>query len=192
MHFLLHFLEIWTGGWVEDWRHTPQVQPIRCSPFPLGVPHEPNRKLISSPRHFKPIVPISSNGLTCSLPVKGYVTAPQVTNVTKNRHYPGCDFIARSGKKRIKIEVKGCGRPWGIPDLYFTEVTQKSKSLVADYLYVVYFIDRKSPRLCKIPRRAIKSKFFVLKRSYCISGRFKNERMLGRFMEKPRKSKKKK
>jgi hypothetical protein len=26
-------------GWVEDWRHTPQVQPIRCSPFPLGVPH---------------------------------------------------------------------------------------------------------------------------------------------------------
>ena len=62
------------GGWVEDWRHTPQVQPIRCSPFPLGVPHEPNRKLVSSPRHFKPIVPISSNGLTCSLPIKGYVT----------------------------------------------------------------------------------------------------------------------
>jgi hypothetical protein len=52
------------AGWVEDWRHTPQVQPIRCSPFPLGVPHLPNRKLGSSPRHFKPIVPISSNGLT--------------------------------------------------------------------------------------------------------------------------------
>jgi hypothetical protein len=62
------------GGWVEDWRHTPQVRPIRCSPFPLGVPHEPNRKLVSSPRHFKPIVPISSNGLTCSLLIKGYVT----------------------------------------------------------------------------------------------------------------------
>jgi len=27
-------------GWVEDWRHTPQVQPIRCSPFPLGVPRQ--------------------------------------------------------------------------------------------------------------------------------------------------------
>jgi hypothetical protein len=40
-------------GWVEDWRHTPQVQPIRCSPFPMGVPHEPNRKLVSSPRHFQ-------------------------------------------------------------------------------------------------------------------------------------------
>ena len=64
-----------SSGCVEDWRHTPQVQPIRCSPFPLGVPHEPNRQLVSSPpRHFKPIVPISSNGLTSSLPIKGYVT----------------------------------------------------------------------------------------------------------------------
>ena len=27
------------ASWVEDWRDTPKVQPIRCSPFPLGVPH---------------------------------------------------------------------------------------------------------------------------------------------------------
>jgi hypothetical protein len=46
------------------------LQPCR----PLRVPHEPNRKLVSSPRHFKPIVPISSNGLTCSLLIKGYGT----------------------------------------------------------------------------------------------------------------------
>src|ERR1700680_3786296 len=26
-------------SWVEDWRDTPKVQPISCSPFPLGVPH---------------------------------------------------------------------------------------------------------------------------------------------------------
>ena len=26
-------------SWVEDWRETPKVQPIRGSPFPLGVPH---------------------------------------------------------------------------------------------------------------------------------------------------------
>ncbi len=26
-------------SWVEDWRDTPKVQPIRCSRFPLGVPH---------------------------------------------------------------------------------------------------------------------------------------------------------
>ena len=30
----------------------------------------------SSPRLIKPIVPISGNGLTCSLRVKGYETAP--------------------------------------------------------------------------------------------------------------------
>jgi hypothetical protein len=27
------------ASWVEDWRDTPKVQPISCSPFPLGVPH---------------------------------------------------------------------------------------------------------------------------------------------------------
>ena len=27
------------AGRVEDWRGVPKVQPSRCSPFPLGVPH---------------------------------------------------------------------------------------------------------------------------------------------------------
>ncbi|SRR5712691_12543323 len=107
----------------------------------------------------------------------------QVENVSNNPHHPGYDFIARNGKKRLKIEVKGCRRRWGIPDLYFTEVAKSPKRLVADYLYVVYFIGRKSPRLCKIPREAIKSEFFIPKRAYRISGRFKNERMLGHLME---------
>jgi len=107
----------------------------------------------------------------------------QVENVANNRHHLGYDFIARNGKKRFKIEVKGCGRPWGIPDLYFTEVAKSPRRLVADYLYVVYFIGRKSPRLCKIPREAIRPEFFIPKRSYRISGRFKNERMLGHLME---------
>jgi hypothetical protein len=53
-------------GRVEVKRHTPEVQPIGCSPFPLGVSQEPNRKLGSSPGHFKPTVPISSNGLAQS------------------------------------------------------------------------------------------------------------------------------
>lgn len=39
-----------------------------------GKPYFHPRPFRSSPRHFKPIVPISSNGLTCSLPIKGYVT----------------------------------------------------------------------------------------------------------------------
>jgi len=107
----------------------------------------------------------------------------QVENVSKNPDDRGYDFTARNGKKRLKIEVKGCSHPWGIPDLYFTEVAKSPKRLVADYLYVVYFIGRKSPQICKIPRKAIKSEFFSLKRSYRISGRFKNKRMLGPFME---------
>ena len=38
----------------------------------------PNRScgLVSSPRLIKPIVPISSNGLTCGLRSKGYETDP--------------------------------------------------------------------------------------------------------------------
>jgi hypothetical protein len=36
-----------------------------CSPFPLGVPHYPNREPVSSARGLKPIVPISGNALTC-------------------------------------------------------------------------------------------------------------------------------
>ena len=117
--------------------------------------------------------------------VQGYLEKKyrQVKNVSKNPDHRGYDFTARNGKKTIMIEVKGCSTLWGIPDLYFTEVASPRKRLVADYLYVVYFIGRKSPQLCKIPRKAIKSEFFTLKRSYCISGRFKNERMLGHFME---------
>lgn len=26
------------ASWVEDWRDTPKVQPIGCSPFPLAAP----------------------------------------------------------------------------------------------------------------------------------------------------------
>jgi len=107
----------------------------------------------------------------------------QVKNVEKNRDHPGYDFIARKGKKRLRIEVKGCSHHWGIPDLYFTEVAKSPKRLVADFLYVVYFVGREPPRLCKIPRKAIKSEFFNLKKSYRISGEFKNERMLDPSME---------
>jgi Domain of unknown function (DUF3883) len=109
----------------------------------------------------------------------------KVMNVECNRQHPGYDFIAKKRKKRLRIEVKGCSRLWGIPDLYFNEVAKSTKRLVADYLCVVYFIGRKRPLLCMIPRKVIKSQFFFLKRSYCISGRFKNERMLGPFIEYP-------
>src|SRR5437016_3130681 len=41
------------------------LQPICCSPFPPGVPHEPNRTPVSSPRRIKPSVQISCTGLSC-------------------------------------------------------------------------------------------------------------------------------
>ena len=107
----------------------------------------------------------------------------QFKNVERNPDYPGCDFIAKKGNKWFKIEVKGCGHPWGIPDLYYAEVKKSPKRLVADFLYVVYFIDQERGKLCRIPRNKIKSEFFTLKRSYRISGKFKNERVLGPFME---------
>jgi hypothetical protein len=42
------------------------------SPFPLRVPQYPNRKLVSSPRHFERSVRISRTTLTCLLRVKVY------------------------------------------------------------------------------------------------------------------------
>ena len=43
-----------------------------CSPFPLGVPHEPNRKPVSSPRRVAPSVRISRTRRTCLLRAKSY------------------------------------------------------------------------------------------------------------------------
>src|SRR5215472_4085398 len=75
-----------TCGWssrVEDWRHTPQVQPSWVSPFPLRVPHYPNRKLVSSPRRIKPSVLLSSTGLSCLLRAKGYETYSAVRRAVR-------------------------------------------------------------------------------------------------------------
>ena len=56
---------------VEDWRHAPQVRPVRCSPFPLGVPHYPNRELVSNPRRIERSVRISRTPLSCCLHIEG-------------------------------------------------------------------------------------------------------------------------
>ena len=59
-------------GRVEDWRGAPQVQPICFSPFPLGVPHELNRKPVSSPRLIERSVRISRTALPHLLHPKAY------------------------------------------------------------------------------------------------------------------------
>jgi len=60
-------------GWLGRGQAAYSVGSYLLLPFPLEVPHSPNRNPGPSPRHLKPIVPIPSNGLTCSLPIKGYV-----------------------------------------------------------------------------------------------------------------------
>jgi hypothetical protein len=57
---------------VGSWRGAPQVKPIRCSPFPLGVPHELHRESVSSPRLVERSVQISCTPLSCPLRAKGY------------------------------------------------------------------------------------------------------------------------
>ncbi len=56
------------------------------------------------------------------------------------------------------------------------------RKLIADFLYVVYFIGRKKPAVCIIPRDAIKPEFVVPKQSYRVSARFKNESTLKPFL----------
>jgi hypothetical protein len=50
------------------------------SPFPLRVPQYPNRKLVSSPRHFERSVRISRTTLTCWLRVKFYTSSGEATS----------------------------------------------------------------------------------------------------------------
>src|SRR5215469_9714989 len=61
-------------GRVEDWAVAPQVRPIHCSPFPLGVPHYPDRELVSSPRHIARSERISRTTRPCTVHIKCYET----------------------------------------------------------------------------------------------------------------------
>lgn len=82
----------------------------------------------------------------------------------------------------MTIEVKGATREWGIPDPYWTEFDDQRR-LFADFLYVVYFLPtRTSPLLCAIPRNAIDSSYVSPRQGYRISGKFKNARMMQRFV----------
>ena len=47
---------------------------ICCSPFPLGVPHYPDRELVSSPRHIARSERISRTTRFCTVPIRGYET----------------------------------------------------------------------------------------------------------------------
>ena len=123
------------------------------------------------------------NIVTDYLKRQGYL----VENVSRGKRrdsiHRGYDLVAtRSGETPIKVEVKGCSRPWGIPDQYVTEFDD-DRRLIADYLYVVYFLDGEAPQLCIIPRNEIKAEYVVPKSGYRISSHFKNKRTLERFLK---------
>lgn len=84
--------------------------------------------------------------------------------------------------EQLKIEIKGCTVPWGIPDPYHTEFDDQ-KRLVADFLYVVYFLGEQPPQLCVIPRDAIDPSKVTRRQGYRISGSFKKESVMKKFMK---------
>ena len=100
-----------------------------------------------------------------------------VDDVSRKRGHNGYDLVVSRNGESSKIEVKGCTREWQIPDPYFTEFDEQ-RTLVADYLCVVYMIDGRDPFICIIPRDAIPPEQVTLKQAYRISGKFKKEAVL--------------
>jgi len=100
----------------------------------------------------------------------------EVKNVSRARgEHGGYDFLVTKGDEQLKVEVKGCSRPFGIPDPYHTEFHPESRLLIADVLCVAYFIPGKEAQLAIIPRAAILPEHISQKISYRISSRFKKE-----------------
>lgn len=65
----------------------------------------------------------------------------------------------------------------GIPDPYVTEF-DTNRRLIADFIYVVYFLKNASPQLCAVPREAFKPEDIRPRAGYRISSRFKNKKSL--------------
>jgi hypothetical protein len=112
---------------------------------------------------------------------QGYEVQDVSRGKQRDSEHRGYDLVARKvGEVPLKIEVKGCSRPWGIPDQYETEF-DASRRLIADFLYVVYFCEEQ-PQICVIPRDELKPEFVVPKAGYRISSRFKKKSVLERFL----------
>jgi hypothetical protein len=112
------------------------------------------------------------------LQAQGY----DVENVSRKRSHNGYDLLVRKAGNTLKIEVKGTTRRWGIPDPYVTEFDPQ-KQLIADFLFVVYLIEGEAPKICEIPRAALKPEYVVPKQGYRISSKFKKERVLRPFLK---------
>lgn len=110
-----------------------------------------------------------------------------VKNVSRvGGHHAGYDLFLEKDGENLMVEVKGCSRLFQIPDLYGSEIDAATKMLIADELCIVYFLPGEdAPQLARIPRSALDPQYIVPKLGYRVSGRFKNERMMKRFVIDP-------
>ena len=107
----------------------------------------------------------------------------EVMNVSRSRgEHSGYDLFLRKDSELLKVEVKGCTRLYQIPDLYHTEIDQKSGRLIADELCVVYYLPEMQRKLAIIRREDILPEHIVPKSGYRITGKFKNARTMNRFL----------
>lgn len=115
--------------------------------------------------------------VTQHLRLQGY----DVDDVSRNAAHKGYDLVARRSDELLRVEVKGCTVAWGIPDPYWTEFDEERR-LVADFLYVVYFVPDEDVQLCAIPRAALDPSMVAPRQGYRISGRFKKAAVMKRFL----------
>jgi len=103
-----------------------------------------------------------------------------VRNVSRARgEHGGYDLLVTKASEQLKVEVKGCTRPYGIPDPYHTEFDPHTRQLIADVLCIVYFLSNSQPpQLAIIPRAAILPEHVIPKFGYRISGKFKNAKTI--------------
>lgn len=106
----------------------------------------------------------------------------EVEDVSHNSAHRGCDLLITRGPDVLRVEVKGCTRPWQIPDPYVTEFDSEHL-LVADYLCVVYLMNPDAPDLCLIPRDAIPPEYVKPKSGYRISSKFKKRAVLEKYLQ---------
>lgn len=111
---------------------------------------------------------------------RGYETE----NVSRSREHKGCDLLVWRGRRRLKIEVKGCSRKWQVPDFHETEVV--GGRLAADVLFVVYLLKRRRAFACVVPRSEIPRGAFNPLGRFRLSSRFKSAEFLGPFLRPSR------
>jgi hypothetical protein len=106
----------------------------------------------------------------------------KVKNVARlGGEHGGYDLLLEKDSEQRRVEVKGCTSLYGIPDPHHTEF-DKDRRLVADELFVAYFLAGGQRKLAIIPRNELDPEYVEPKHGYRIKGSFKNARMMSRFL----------